>query len=144
MDNKKEYQKEYYKKHKEHIKAYNKLHYHLVYKEQKKIKEEAYYIKNPEKAMLKSSKQRAKENGLEFNIQETDIKIPTHCPILGIELDMNRKKGKRFNGPSLDRIDSSKGYVKGNIWIISDLANRMKQNATVEQLKLFGEWTKTL
>ena len=37
---------------------------------------------------------------------------------------------------SLDRIDSSKGYVKDNIWVISHKANSIKNNATLTELKL--------
>lgn len=90
------------------------------------------------------SKSRAKKKGLEFNIEKSDIVIPDICPILRIPFDHSRYKGRRFNGASIDRIDSSKGYIKGNIQIVSDLANRMKANATIEQLKAFGVWTQTL
>lgn len=94
--------------------------------------------------LFHSSKSRAKKSNLEFNIEKTDIVIPDICPILKIPFDHSRYKGRRFNGASIDRIDNSKGYIKGNIQVVSDLANRMKANATVEQLKEFGVWTQTL
>lgn len=40
---------------------------------------------------------------------------------------------------SLDRIDSSRGYVKGNIWVISLRANRIKNDSTVEELRLIAD-----
>ena len=36
---------------------------------------------------------------------------------------------------SIDRKDSSKGYVKGNVAIISRRANLLKNNATIAELK---------
>lgn len=144
MNKRQQYQKEYYNKHKEYLKAYNKLNYHLLYKDRKKEQEEQYYLKYPEKALLRSAKQSAKNKNLEINIELSDIVIPKLCPVLQIPFNFDRRSGRRLDGPSIDRIDSTKGYIKGNIQIISDLANRMKQNATIEQLKLFGEWTKTL
>lgn len=35
---------------------------------------------------------------------------------------------------------SSKGYVKGNIWVISHLANMMKNSADKAELLKFAEW----
>ena len=63
------------------------------------------------------------------------------CPVFGTEL--RRAKGVtscRKSSPSLDRIDSSRGYTPDNIQILSDLANKMKQNATLGELQLFAEW----
>ena len=46
--------------------------------------------------------------------------------------------GNSFS-PSLDRIDSTKGYVPGNVWVISNKANRMKSNAAAEELIIFAK-----
>lgn len=73
---------------------------------------------------------------IEFNLKPLDIpNIPDFCPILGIEI----KKDNRVvadNSPSLDRIDPKKGYIKGNIRIISNRANRIKSDANYKELYL--------
>lgn len=91
---------------------------------------------------LKNVEKSARKRGIPFDLQEEDLLIPENCPILGTPL--YTKGGYSPFVPSVDRINSSKGYVKGNVWIISLLANRMKSSATIEQLKKFGEWTQTL
>ena len=60
------------------------------------------------------------------------IEYPKVCPILGIELDWGMN-GQQHNSPSLDRINPKLGYIKGNVMIMSQLANMMKSNATPEQ-----------
>ncbi len=143
MTNQKEYQKEYYLKNKIKALQYQK-DYYSVNKDLKREQANLIYKLNPTKALYKSAKQNAKSKNLEFTIELSDIVIPEVCPVFNTPFDLERKKGRRINGPSIDRIDPSKGYIKGNIQIICDLANRMKQDATLEQLKQFGKWTTTL
>lgn len=92
-------------------------------------------------ALLRSAKQRAKIKGLEFNIDITDIELPSVCPLLNIPLVYSYKEQRKTmdNSYSIDRIDSSKGYVKGNVWVISYKANRIKNDASLEELELLIE-----
>ena len=100
---------------------------------------------NVNRTLYTSAKNRAKRKGLDFNIEIIDINIPEVCPILKVKLEPNQDETKRHGqtSPTLDRIDPTKGYVKGNIQVISYLANVMKNNATPEQLILFSNWIKT-
>ena len=82
------------------------------------------------------AKQRAKKYNLDFDIQESDIIIPEKCPILEVPIILGNKDNYEYT-PSLDRIDNSKGYVKGNIQVISKKANSMKNSATYQELITF-------
>ena len=84
-----------------------------------------------------STRQGAKERGLEHTIRPHDIVIPEFCPVLGIKLRECKGDGVGFKDDlaSLDRIDSSLGYVPGNVRIISWRANRLKSDNTVETLE---------
>jgi hypothetical protein len=64
---------------------------------------------------------------------------PTHCPVFKKKLSTGKNAAHDFS-PSIDKINPSKGYVPGNIQVISMLANKMKQNATREQLQQFATW----
>lgn len=69
----------------------------------------------------------------EWNLNFGDLTFPTHCPILGIELDYFAEEKYQENSPSFDRVDSSKGYVTGNVVIVSWRANRIKNDGTAEE-----------
>ena len=93
--------------------------------------------KNPEKLILIRARGKAKYKGLDFNLELSDIVIPERCPYFGEKLEF---KGRLHNwAPSLDRIDNSKGYIKGNVEVISYLANRMKNDASPELLRRFAK-----
>lgn len=97
-----------------------------------------YQHERQEYRLLAAAKQRAKSSNLEFALELEDINIPEYCPYLNCEITNIFGEGRVWSNASIDRIDSSKGYIKGNIQVISDLANRMKQNASVEQLIAFA------
>ncbi len=91
-----------------------------------------YYKINPKKKMFSTAKSRAKIYGLEFKLTLSDIIIPDVCPVLGIPLI--KKGGQQTdNSPSIDRIDSSKGYIPSNIKIISWRANTIKNIGNAEE-----------
>jgi hypothetical protein len=95
----------------------------------------ALHAKDPRTSMLTEARKRAKSKGLDFDIIKEDIVIPQLCPLLQIPL----KTGKGIlspNSPSLDRIICEKGYVKGNIMVISTKANTAKGNLSLDELKL--------
>ena len=85
------------------------------------------------------AKRRSKVKGLEFNIEIADILIPEVCPVFGVPMKVNTEYAA-----SLDRIDSSKGYIKGNIQVISTKANILKNDATMSELKQFAKWIESL
>lgn len=94
---------------------------------------------NIEGSLLTACKSRAKKNNLEFNLTKEDIVIPELCPVLLKPLICGDKSDYNFS-PSVDRIDNSKGYTKDNIQVISMQANKMKNNATKEELLNFAKW----
>lgn len=112
-----------------------KKRYHSLSPEQKRINldnQKDYYIKHNEKILFKNARYRAKIENLEFNIELKDIIIPEICPILGILLVRNSNK-IGDNSPTLDKIGPTKGYVKGNIGVISNKANKLKSDGTAEE-----------
>lgn len=97
--------------------------------------------RNLQKHLYYRAKNNAKNRNLDFDLEVEDIIIPEKCPYLEIPLVNNVGKNNRglADSYSIDRIDSKKGYVKGNVQIISWLANAMKNNASIEQLVIFAK-----
>ena len=77
------------------------------------------------------AKNRAKSKGWEFNIELSDIVLPEVCPVFGKPIIY----GNIDWTYSIDRTDSSKGYIKGNIDIISNKANRSKNSLTITEVE---------
>ena len=146
-----EYGKKYYQENKEKINEQAKQyrlenkekiieHKREYYQENKeKISEQAkqYRLENKEKWMCNTSKVRAKQKNLPFNLSTEYLKEiwpeDNKCPALGITM----KKGDfcvTDHSPTLDRIIPKLGYIKGNVQVVSALANRIMSDATVNQV----------
>lgn len=92
-----------------------------------------------EQQLVSTSKRRAKQINLDHNITTADIIIPNICPYLGVVLTCILGKGYIPTNASLGRIDNIKGYISGNVQIISRMANVMKSSATEKQLLDFAK-----
>ena len=131
----------WYLRNKEHANAANS-----AWGKVNRHKHREYYLtwerRHPLRAMYQRSKSNAKQRKLEFTLTLEDLTWPTHCPILGIELvyERDKKEPHRDNYPTIDRWDNSKGYVSGNVFVISWRANRMKWHSTVEELEAIVQY----
>ena len=123
----------YYENNKEKERERDKLYYENN-KEKVRERSKLYRENNKEKTLLKHARTRARKKGLPFSITEKDIVIPDVCPVLGIPL-FSGEGHMIDNSPNLDRIFPEKGYVPGNVRVISQRANRIKNDATVEEMR---------
>jgi hypothetical protein len=115
-----------------------------VIAERKIIRERAYQ-EDPKGTWLRetfrAARLRAKKAGLPFDQEIPALELPDICPVLGIKLVYGGLHGKPLpTSPSLDRIRPELGYVAGNLRVISNRANTLKNNATVEELRLVIEY----
>ncbi|MCY0910859.1 hypothetical protein [Massilia antarctica] len=89
----------------------------------------------PALTLLRLAKVRAKQNSLPFNLELADVVIPETCPVLGLTLKWGCAKRQIDCSPTIDRVDPQKGYVKGNIFVISWRANRLKSDASLDEMR---------
>ena len=85
-----------------------------------------------------------------FDLEPQDIKdklnlAGSKCPVLGVDMEIS-KLGSKNNDltPSIDRIDPKKGYVKGNIIVVSMRANRIKTDATFDEIRKVADFYEKL
>ncbi len=97
------------------------------------------------KRMFEGAARRATANGISFYIGIEDIPIPDRCPVLGIILRPTEPgTGRNNHAPSIERIDSRIGYVRGNVLVVSWRANKIKGDATAEELRKVADWAEYL
>jgi len=95
----------------------------------------AWYAADPRRRMLQHIRARARQTNLPFSLTLDDIVIPEFCPVLGLKLTKNDRRGARETSPSVDRHRPALGYVPSNVTVISWRANRLRNDATLEELE---------
>lgn len=108
--------------------------YQQKYPERIKEANRQYKLRNPANIIVWQAKDRARRQGLYFDLKLGDITIPEFCPVLGIRLAKGITKWAD-SSPSLDRIIPALGYTKDNVRIISWRANNLKSNGTAEEFE---------
>ena len=131
-DKVKEINKNYRDTHKEQIKEYSATPEQVAQRS-------VWYYNHPREALIYQSRVRAKRDGVEHTINVSDIEWSTHCPMLGLPLAYRDKprvpKRACALSASLDRRDNTKGYIPGNVFVLSTRANRAKSDFTIEQIQ---------
>lgn len=101
---------------------------------------------NPRREILLAKKHNAGRRGIEFKITEADLNWPSHCPVTDVELRYDGvglytdRRGPRPDAASIDRIDNTRGYVPGNVVIVSHWVNIRKGDATPWQLRQIADF----
>jgi len=117
------------------------------------MRQAAWINAQPGLDQYRQAKSRAKKKGLEFSItfEEMLSKDTDTCPYLGIPIfwhlctpNVGRSFTGAWNSKSIDRVDSTKGYTIDNIIIVSWRANRLKGDATSEELCTLAASLKTI
>ena len=101
------------------------------------------------KTFIYAARTRVRKTGLALNITAGDILAVwpknNRCPVLGTLFYFGPRRGRqRPDVATLDRLDSDKGYVRGNIAVISWRANDLKRNATVREIQQLLRWMKKI
>lgn len=85
---------------------------------------------------VKNASKRNDKKVLSLTIEdawELFLKQNRQCALTGVQLEFCEQQGSKTTA-SLDRIDSSKGYILGNVqWVHKDI-NKMKQDFSKEYL----------
>ena len=131
LETKREYHREYNRPYMKQWRKDNPDKIKQIYKKTRGINRLA--------GLIRCTRQTAKKRGLDHTITTEDLAKTLVCPLTGIEIDWDVGTGRHMKNPSIDRIDPEKGYVPGNVEVMSCLGNTMKCNATPEQLLFFAK-----
>jgi hypothetical protein len=116
----------------------------------KKHRSTSWKWKNPKRAWatdsVKNAKLRAKNKGLPFDITVEYIEniLPDNCPVFNTPFIYRGNGVAGEKSPSLDRIDPVKGYVEGNVVVISSKANNIKSAYKSTDIFMVAAWLQTI
>ena len=95
---------------------------------------------NPTKYLWERAKRRSKQLNIPFDIELGDIIIPDRCFVFGFPIQV--MSDDQDCSATVDRIINHLGYVKGNIVVVSWLANQLKRDASLLELRLLAKFYK--
>lgn len=108
---------------------------------------EKRYLADPRlfraKTMLHRARRRSRTFKVPYNLTLPYLLsiMPTHCPVFGKPFFFGAYGDDAApESPSLDRFHADRGYVVGNVHVISRLANIMKNCGTLEQVMQLSAW----
>lgn len=89
-----------------------------------------------------NAKRRAKAEGLPYAISQSWIvaRLQEGCPVFRLPFILTHSKGGFDLSASIDKFDAAQGYTEENSFVLSTLANRIKNSATAMQVKRVAEW----
>lgn len=98
---------------------------------------------NPFKWKCGKVRSRAKSLGVPFDLTPEYLEYlwTGYCPITNTRLEWTADRTNE-RAAELDRIVPHKGYVKGNVVFITRRMNRLKNNATWQELHQLISWLK--
>lgn len=110
----------------------------------KPIERQKYRLNDKFKNQFIQRRSGAKSKGIPFTVEFEEIDKPTHCPILGCELTYEWDEENPYtpNKATLDRLIPNKGYVPGNVYVVSSRANSLKNSSTIEELEAIIKYIK--
>jgi hypothetical protein len=135
--------------HPERVRA-SKLAYEAAHPEKVRQWQKNGYYNHPENRLVNAARRRAKQRGVPFDLKPSDIlPLPQICPVLGVKLvygpsGHGRSMYKNAAAPSLDRIVNERGYVRGNVIVVSLRANLLKGQATIKELRKIADFYSAL
>jgi hypothetical protein len=114
-----------------------------------RAKQRAYYVACQSKPamriqnLIKKAKSRAAAKGLPCSdalFAKIKANPPTRCVCCGAAFDYSLDKGHNNASASFDRVDNTRGYVEGNLAVICRRCNRIKADATADELSLIAAY----
>lgn len=125
--------------------ARRREHYHTHKEENRAMRREKFYearVVSPWLSILKAAKSRATKRGIVFDLTPEWIeqRWTGRCEITGLSFRIGTKvSGPKSFSPSIDRIDTTRGYAQDNCRIILWAVNALKADGSDDDMYLVAE-----
>lgn len=138
--------KEFRKKHIERYRMHDKLYYQQNKErisQRNKESTRRQILRQPWIKLLDLARQRSKKKNREYNLSKewASQRWTGKCELTGIEFapPLDRRRGNRFLWPSIDRIDTDRGYTQDNCRFVLMCVNIFKHDGTDEDMFMVAE-----